>query len=241
MTCRTDRGGVARRSRLAVGIAVCLLGLSAVSGCGTQFTPGVAASINGEPISQGHVDSVVQAACAYTAASTAASGQTVAPRSLANLRSSITQALVQFSLTDRVASGMHLTVSQAAVDAAASQSQVPPGVSTTDTATLKGFFQDFAKSSVELKLIGAHLADPSVTTIAQVKQDMSAQANKYLTSYAARQDVTVNPAYGRWNGSAVIGGSGSLSDPVSPVAKAGQAAATNAQADTSALPASQVC
>ncbi len=231
----------ARRPRLPASAAMALLLVGALSGCGTHLSPGAAATINGDAISQNHVDEVVLAACAYTAANAQAGGQPAGETSLANLRATITQALVQFDLADRAAAAMKLNVTAAEVSAAAAQNQLPSGLSDTDADVLRGFFQDFSRSSDQVKLIGAHLTDPSITTMQQVTTDKSAAATTYLETYASKQDVTVNPAYGVWTGSAVKGTSGSLSDPVSDVAVAGEAAASDPQADASALPASQVC
>jgi hypothetical protein len=225
--------------RTAAAIAITLLGMVGLSGCSTHLSPGVAATINGDAISQDHVDSVVKAACAYTAAS--AGNSAPKPVSLANLRSSITGALIQFAVIDRAATSMDLSVDQSTIASSAARNQIPPGLSSTDKAALKGFFYDVGKSSAQTQLIGAHLADPSVTTTAQVHSDQSKRASKYLTSYVAKQDVRVNPAYGEWNGKTVVGGSGSLSDPVSALAKASETAASDPQADASDLPPSQVC
>ncbi|MBA2559326.1 MAG: SurA N-terminal domain-containing protein [Propionibacteriales bacterium] len=228
-------------SRPVGALLAVALGLSAVSGCGTRLTPGVAATINETTISQDRVDSVVQAACEYTAANAAAGGQAGAPVSLANLRSTITQALIQFAVTDEAATAMGLSVSEAAISAGAEQNTIPESLDDDADHTLKGFFEEFARSSAQGQLIGAHLSDPSITTFDEVTADKSAQASSYLKTFVAKQDITVNPAYGRWTGSAVVGGSGSLSDPVSDIAKASQAAASDPQASTSDLPASQVC
>ncbi len=230
-----------RRRRPGVGVAAAaLLSLTAVSGCGSHLTPGVAATINGDTISQDSVDSVVEAACAYTAASAQTGAAPQPPISLANLRSTITQSLIQFEVTDDAATQMGLSVSPAVIATGATQQPIPAGLDDTDADVIKGFFADFAKSSAQIQLIGAHLADPSITTYEQVTLDKSAQGKKYVTTYAADQDVTVNPAYGSWNGSAVAGGSGSLSDPVSDSAKASAAGAADG-ANTSSLPSSQVC
>jgi SurA-like protein len=228
------------KQRAAAAVLLALMGLSALSGCSSNLTPGVAATINGQAIQQDQVDSVVQAACAYTAA-TAGNQQAPAPVSLANLRATITAALVQFAVIDRAAAAMKLTVDQAAIAQNASQNSIPSGLSKADTTALKSFFDAVGKSTAETQLIGAHLADPSITTLSQVKSDQTAQASSYLAKYVTKQDVRVNPAYGRWNGKTVVGGSGSLSDPVSAAAKDSQEAASNSQASTSDLPASQVC
>jgi SurA N-terminal domain len=229
-----------RKRWTAAVVLLALTGLSALSGCSSNLTPGVAATINGQAIQQDEVDSVVSAACAYTAAS--AGSQSAAPRaSLANLRATITAALVQFALIDRAAAAMKLTVDQAAIAQNASQNSIPSGLSKADTAALKSFFDAVGKSTAETQLIGAHLADPSITTSSQVQSDQTAQASSYLAKYVTKQEVRINPAYGRWNGKTVVGGSGSLSDPVSAAAKDSQEAATNSKANTSDLPASQVC
>jgi hypothetical protein len=216
------------------------MALAALSGCSTNLSPGVAATIDGQAIQQDQVDSVVKAACAYTAAS-AGGDRAPTPVSLANLRATITAALVQFTVIDRAASAMKLTVDQATIAENASQNSIPPGLSKADTAALKGFFDAVGKSTAETQLIGAHLADPSITTFSQVNDDQTARASSYLAKYVTKQDVRVNPAYGRWNGKTVVGGSGSLSDPVSTAAKDSQIAASDSQANTADLPSSQVC
>ena len=149
--------------------------------------------------------------------------------------------MVQFDVIDRAATAMNLTVDQATILANSSQNQIPAGLNATDKAALKGFFYDIGKSTAETQVIGAHLADPSVTDIKQVHSDNSKQAATYLASYVHKQDIRVNPAYGEWTGSQVVGGSGSLSDPVSTLAKAAEYAASNSQANTSDLPSTQVC
>jgi hypothetical protein len=216
-----------------------VLALTAVSGCSDSFNPGAAATVNGTAIPQSKVDSVVSAACAYTAA--IANGQAGQPTSLANLRLTITQAQIQFALTGEVSDEMGLTVSPAAVHAADTQNTVPSGLSHSDAAALTDFFYDYAKSATETQLINAHLGDPSITTSAQVTKPSTAAAAKYLAGYAAKQDITVNPAYGRWTGSGVVGGSGSLSDAVTSSAKDSLLAATSSQANTSDLLPTQVC
>lgn len=239
-TRRIDRRSASPRRVAAVAAA--LLALTAVSGCGsTRFTPGAAATVNGEAISQDRVNSIVSAACAYTVANAEASGQPPAPVSLANLRASITQAVVQFALTDRAAQERDITVTDAVIAEATAANPVPDELDEKDKAALEGFFEEFGRSNAQLRIIGANLADPSVTTLDEVTEDRTQQASKYLESYTRKQDVTINPAYGEWTGDTVTGGSGSLSDPVSRVAKASQTAAESPGADTAELPASQVC
>jgi hypothetical protein len=234
------RGRRSSHVRTVAAVVLALIGLGAVSGCSTNLSPGVAATIDGQSIQQSRVDSVVHAACSYTAA-TASGSQAPAPISLANLRATIMAALIQFAVIDRVASTMRLSVDQATINQNASQNSIPPGLSKSDSSALKGFFYQIGKSTAQTQLIGAHLVDPSVTTMSQVNNDDTKQATAYLTKYITKQDIRVNPAYGRWNGSTVIGGSGSLSEPVSTIAKDSQIAAASSQANTSDLPASQVC
>jgi hypothetical protein len=225
------------RGRVAGTVALTLLGLTSVAGCGGGIAPGRAATVDGQSISQDSVDSVVSAACAYTSAS----GGGSTPTSLANLRASITQAEIQYLLTDRLTDDMGLSVSQASIATIQNQTSIPKSLSADDVASLTSFFYAYAKSTSELQLLGAHLTDPSVTASAQVKGDKSSVAVKYLIGYAEKQDISVNPAYGQWTGSQVLGGSGSLSDAVSSNAKDSAKAASDAQADASGLLSTQVC
>ena len=93
---RSRRRG--HKQRTAAVVVLALMGLSALSGCSTNLTPGVAATIDGQAIQQDQIDSVVHAACAYTAA-TAGSQRAPAQVSLANLRATITAASTGTSLT----------------------------------------------------------------------------------------------------------------------------------------------
>jgi hypothetical protein len=240
VTASKVRRRAGRVPRTAAAIVIALLGLNVLSGCSSHLTPGVAATINSDSISENQVDSIVKAACAYTAATAGANGAP-APVSLANLRATITGAVVQFAVIDRAARAMHLTVNQATIAQNGSQNTVPTGLNAADTAALKGFFYDIGKSTAETQVIGAHVTNPSVTDISQVHSDGSQQAAKYLASYVRTLDIRINPAYGVWTGSKVVGGSGSLSEPVSTLAKDNEIDATQSQANTSDLPSLLVC
>ena len=65
-------------------------------------------------------------------------------------------------------------------------------------------------------------------------------ADAYVSDYFSASDVVINPAYGSWDGSNVTQGSGSLSDPVSSVARAALPKA-DGTTDVATLPPSQVC
>lgn len=224
-----------RRRRRGAALAV-VVGL-ALSGCGTQFHPGQAAIVDGDAISASHVDDLVLAACDYSEQVRVEQGGAEPTQSMASLRFGLMQALIQFDITDEAARQLGLSVSDAKIAEVASTSTMPPGLSSSSESLLKQFFSDSAKAQLQQAVIGAHLRDPKVTTADSVNQSDVQAAAPYLKKFAAKQDVIVDPSFGRWNGTTLVSASGSLSDPVSttPPAVGGPSPAV---AD---LPPSQVC
>ncbi len=240
----------ARRSRLT-GVVACaaMLGLS---GCGNDLQPGAAATVNDVRISQNQVDEIVGAACEFTQASRRQQGGG-APQRLDDLRSTITTALIQFEIVDDVANERDVSASPGAVSQVEDQftqaSPIPDEVSEDNAATLEAFFADFAMSQAQQAAIGANVNSPEVTSISTVTpEDLEASA-ALLSEFTQEQDVVVNPAYGTWDGKAVVAANGSLSDPVSDAALGGGGAestdpaapADPAAADSADVPAVQLC
>lgn len=214
------------------------LAASLLTGCGADIHPGSAAVVNGEAISQNTVDDLVLAACDYSKAVRLEQGGAEPSQSMASLRSALAGALIQFRITDLAASELGVSVSEAKISEVTSGGTMPPGLDSESRELLDGYFYDAARAQLQQAAVGAHLADPEVTTADNVSPDNVTAATDYLNKYAARQDVSVDPSYGSWNGSELVSGSGSLSDPVSTT----PAAVAGAQADAVAdLPPSQVC
>lgn len=229
-----------RARRPAKAVAWATVAAVCLAGCGADLNPGRAATVNGTTITQGEVDDLVRAACAYIEINNETSPQPV-PQALADLRAILTSNLISFDLTGSATEELGLTILPASVDAIAGQTPLPDGLSDDDVDLLRTFFNNGAESQVAQATIGAHLNDESVTTSADVTPKDAAGAADYIQQYFDDADVTVNPAYGSWDGSAVTSASGSLSDGVSEGAKARIQTPESGPADPSELPPSQVC
>ena len=228
----------ARTPRLA-GLAA----LTAISlaGCGSDLHPGTAAVVNGTTISQDSVDDLVSAACDYSQVLRELSGGLDPTLALGSLRTSLTEALITFQLSDEAADELGLTVSNAMVTKVASGNDMPSELDDHTAEVIGDFFRDAARSNLQQGVIGAHEQDDSVTTADKVTQaDVTAGAT-YLRKFAKKQDITVDPRYGTWDGSTLKTASGSLSDPVSDSAKQATVAPAEGENPAAGLPASQVC
>lgn len=238
MTSRTSR--TSRQPTRGPGpqrTAVVLVAMAALAGC--QFHPGSAAVVNGDKISQGTIDDLVVAGCGFFKAQRALDGGAVPSTSTAFLRNVFTGSLISFTIVDKAAAQLHLTVSRAAI---ASATQTPPkGMNSEDRERLADFFTDSARSELQQAVIGAHLKDPSVTNADDVTPDDTAAAEKYLAAFTAKQHVEVNPAYGTWSGGRLLDTDGSLSKAQSSEAKSWLALRAGNGQSAAGLPASQVC
>lgn len=225
---------LAARGRYLVTGALAMLLLA---GCGTGIRPGAAAVVNGHVITQDEVDDLVLAACEYSKAVRLEQGGAEPAQSMATLRSSLAEALIQFEITDAAAAQLGVSVSDAKIAQLSSGNPMPAGLSKTSRDLLEDFFYGASRAQLQQAVVGAHLRDPKITTAdAVTPQDLQA-ATEYLDDFAKQQEVTVNPSYGSWDGSTLVDVSGSLSDPVSTSATAADPAADPVEG----LPPSQVC
>ncbi len=233
------RGDVSSHRRGYGVIALAAVALLTVSGCGANLHPGVAATVNGSAISQSQVDDLVGAACSYIEINNQATAQ---PTTLAvsDLRSTILGSLISSNLVGKAADDLGLTILPKTVQQL-DNTVLPEGLRDSDTDLLTEFFHNAAQAQIDQATIGAHLKDPSVTDSSQVTTADTQGSVDFMTKFLKAQDVTVNPAYGSWDGGRVSSTSGSLSDSVSEVAKAADARTASGQSDVSSLPASQVC
>lgn len=99
-----------RRCLVAGALATLLL-----TGCGTGIRPGAAAVVNGHVISQDEVDELVLAACDYSKAVRLEQGGAEPAQSMADLRSRLALALIQFEITNAAAAQLGLSVSEAKI------------------------------------------------------------------------------------------------------------------------------
>lgn len=226
-----------RSRRVLAALATAAVGVLVLSSCDSQVHPGAAAVVDGTRIEQSDVDDTANALCNLLLANPG-SEQSSSP-TFADLRSSLTDFEIQVMTADSVAEAQGLTIYPADVDAIASQLSLPDGLSADDVDTLQSYVDDISRLWVTSATINAHADDASVTSSTDQTVDPNAPppVPVAVTQQLEEQDVSVNPMYGVWDGSAVTSGSGSLSAPVSA-----PPSAANPDADTSAdRPPSQVC
>jgi hypothetical protein len=212
----------------------------ALSGCGTDLQPGVAAKVrapsadDATSITQSHVDDVTRALCGYL--KTGGSGNQL-PVAVARSNTALNY-LVFFNLMDALADERGLTMRPSDVASGAAQFTVPDAMSGDDRDILTQFFDDFAKASLQQATLAANLQSGQ-TTSAGVDISATSGAEPTIKAYFDKADVEINPADGVWDGFNVTAASGSLSDPVSSAAAAAKSAIDDN--DVSNLPPSQVC
>jgi len=230
-----------RRPRALGAAAACIAALS-MSGCGTELHPGLAASVNGTPITEATIDDLLEAVCAFNEIERKKQGGTEPSQSIQTLRSSLVESLVIVEITDQAAEERGVTVSDALIDKNAAGTAVPSELPDDQEELLREFLQNRTEQALQQGVIGANLEDPSVTTADNIRQSDVSAANSYLLDYANKQDVEIAPRYGSWDGQRLEFGTGSLSDPVSTTAQPtpvpGQPPSTE---ETPTPPASQRC
>jgi hypothetical protein len=220
--------------------AIAAAGALLLSGCTVH--PGSAAVVNGQSISESRIDDLVLAACNFSERLREQSGGTSATTSMAYLRTFLLNDLINFRISNEAAAQLGLTVSPAKIASVTGSEQIPPGLSSKDHDLMEQYFRDAALSQIQLAVIGAHLKDPSVTDADKVTQsDQTPAAKAWLARFTAKQDVSINPAYGTWDGQKLVDGQGSLSAPASGDAKHWMSLRAAAGNSVEGLPPSQVC
>ncbi len=224
-----------RRRTLGATAAVAVL---ALTGCAGGSQPGAAALVNGTAISQDKVDQLVQATCDFAHIQRDMQGLVGASQSVAHLRTLVTNIIVQNHLVNTAAQQMKLTVSRAAIVGEMGNTNYPSQLGDQERKALKSLFHNISKANVQRGAILQHLKNPkkhSAKFEPLTPQEVK-RVQKFMKGFAKKQDVSVNPAYGRWNGTQVTQASGSLSDPVSESAKQAMT-----QQGPAGLPPSQTC
>jgi hypothetical protein len=84
-----------------------------MSGCGTDLHPGLAASVNGTPITEATIDDLLEAVCAFNEIERKKQGGTEPSQSIQTLRSSLVESLVIVEITDQAAEERGVTVAAA--------------------------------------------------------------------------------------------------------------------------------
>lgn len=236
-TGRPPRG--LRRMALAA-----LAGATAVllSACTADIHPGSAAVVDGTSISEGSIDTLVQAGCAYETEMGKIDRQTYPVLSISTLRANFVNVLIRNQLARDAAAkigGLHVSQDQVAKFAAGNT--IPPDLEDPEKSQITEFFKNSAETDLLVALIGAHLKDDTVTDASNVQQADLDAGQKYLATYSKDADVSVSPSIGTWNGTSIEAGSGSLSvlavTPTTPQVVPGQPAPNPAET----LPPSQQC
>jgi hypothetical protein len=219
-----------RTAAALVGAAVLVL-----SACSTDLHPGNAAVVDGTAISQGQIDDLVSAGCAYETEMGKVDRQTYPVLSISDLRTNFANVLIRDQLARDAADKIgDLHVSQDQVAKFASNNTIPTTLDEPEKARITEFFRKSAETELLVALIGAHLKDDSVTDASHVQQADLDAGNKYLATYSNKADVSVNPSLGSWTGSKIEAGTGSLSELArTPASPSGNPAET--------LPPSQQC
>lgn len=229
-TSRTGRRAVlAAPRRTAVLAAFAAL---ALTGC-EQNPPGVAAVVGDQEITDEQVDDLATALCTLNADSPQAESG-VSPMKLWR-----TQAL-QFLLQDRVvfdlAGGEDLADPER-VKAFVEQNEAPLNLlPESEQAAFRSIVEEVGKAQSTLTELGRQsLEDQGETDV----DDQAAlqEGQRLLDEHAPEAEVVVDPRYGAMVEGQLTAGTGSLSVPVSELAKQGDAATPSADG----LPASQIC
>ena len=230
------------RSRRRHLLGAALVTVLALTGCGTNLSPGVAVSVNGTRVSDDEVDDLVTTVCAFFEIQREESGQAGPSLAIGDLRTFVLQTLISNQLTDEAARDLELTVTEAAIVAeSASIGELPAALTEGEQARLTDYVRNSSQQRLQQTAIGAHLEDDSITSVDAVDDQDMALAQDYLDDYYGKQDVDLAPSFGTWDGQALVEGTGSLSDPVSTTAVPEPTSEQEAADQVKALPPSQAC
>jgi hypothetical protein len=239
---RSGTAPCARRRVLSVA-ALAIAAALALSGCGADLQPGAAATVKHDgvdgvgavdtTIDEGTVDDLTAAFCNYIDEANKSSQQPPQQVATATIRYQLLNALIAFQLVHSLAETRGLTIRPADVAAAAQQNPpIPDGLSEGDKDLMDQFLDESAQATVEQSTLAANIRDPGSTSSQGVTPGAVSGSEPVVAAWSKKADVDVNPAYGTWDGTKVVGGSGSLSDLVS---------GPSPTAEPGSLPRTQVC
>jgi hypothetical protein len=231
------RPRTARSRLLGIGVALLLL-----AGCGGGAHPGTAAVVNGAAISDDQVTHVVDAFCSSVVAQQQGPGTNAQDVPVPYLRRLLLGYLVAFRLADDYFRSHGLGLTPAAVDRLGS----PPtqaGLSAVRQSRRTAFLLAYQRYAFQLSTIGAHVKNPSVTSLSNYDKSTQQAGAAELAKWAARQHISVAPSFGVYKNLTIAQRSGSLSVPQSPLARrlARLGAAQTSSGAGSTLPRDQVC
>jgi hypothetical protein len=231
------RPRTARSRLLGIGVVVLLL-----AGCGGGAHPGSAAVVNGAAISDDQVTHVVDAFCSSVVAQQQGTGTNAQDVPVPFLRRLLLGYLVAFRLADDYFRSHGLRLTPAAVDRLGS----PPtqaGLSAIRQSRRTAFLLAYQRYAFQLSTIGAHVKNPSVTSLSNYDRSTQQAGATELAKWADGQHISVAPSFGAYKNLTIAQRSGSLSVPQSPLARrlARLGAAQTSSSTGSTLPRDQVC
>lgn len=219
-----------RRTALPAAAAAAALLLSS---CG-QTAPGVAASVDGERITDEQVDEFARVLCAIGGVAAVEGG---APTKSA--RFAALQILMANELTDDIADVDDVPSQQvsAILEGMAPARELLSG---DEQETFDEVAAEFARAQAAIVELGRASLEEGGQPGDIPDQAAFAEGQRLLSEHAQATDVEVDPRFGEIVDGALQPSSGSLSVPVSDVAVAGSAAEPGEELAT-LLPASQKC
>ena len=219
-----------RRTALpAVAAAAALL----LSSCG-ETAPGVAASVDGERITDEQVDDFAEVLCAIGGVP---GGEAGAPTKSARFTS--LQILMSNELTDDLADLDEVSSQQVAPIL----EQMAPAremLSEDERETFDRVAEEFARSQAAIVQLGRESLEESGQPGEIDDQAAFAEGQRLLSEHAQEAEIEVDPRFGQVVDGALQPSSGSLSVPVSDLAVAGSSAEAGEEL-IGMLPASQKC
>ena len=225
-----------RRSALAVLIAA---GTFAVAGCSAH--PGVAAVVGDHSIDAETVDQIASSYCAANRLASREEGATGSVQPTRELRRGVLNALIQSRIVQMAAQRLNVEVpdAQVAKAVAAGMATLPRGLDSADQARIKELLSQLSRSQLLMVAIGERLLGEGQSG-GQGKSEAFARGRQFVTGYAAKLDIEVDPRYGAYTATGLTVRSGSLSVPVSAQAQQAERR-TPDEALAGNLPASQTC
>ena len=227
---KVSRQGPSRKSRLVVGAALSALLLSSCAG----NTPGVAAEIEGDRITDEQVDEFAQVLCALGGLPGGAAG---VPSKGA--RYTALQILLGNELAEDIADVEAVdraSVAAAVEQMSASRDTIPKSV----VGTFDQVAEEFSRAQSAIIELGRQSLEEAGQQGEIDDQAAYTEGERLRTEYAAEADIEVDPRFGTLKDGVLQPGDGSLSVPVSELAV--QAGSQEPSAELiEQLPSSQKC
>jgi hypothetical protein len=220
-----------------VTAAATALALTGCSSMTPDTSPGVAADVDGHPVTTREVDDLAQALCAVNAAQPSSGAGEISGR---QARGAALSRLIQVQLAQQLGEeeGLRPDESRVAQQLKGVEDQLAD-VPDDQLATFMDSYAELVRGADVLTQLGRRsLEDQGRTDV-----DDSAALNEggtLLTEYATGADVEVDPRFGSFDDGTLVPGDGSLSVPVSQNAVDGASESPSPEF-LSGLPATQKC